>query len=84
MSTSLFAKVAIAAAAATMFTLSPALAHSGHHGHSHKIERKYHGHYGHHYKKKHFRGHRSFYLHRHWKKPRHYRGYGYKHHRRWY
>lgn len=83
MSTSLFTKIAIAAAA-TMVTLSPALADRGHRGHDHRYES--HG-YGHnHFKKhKHFKKYRYYSTKRYWGKPRFRPGYGYNpYHRRWY
>jgi hypothetical protein len=83
MKTSLFATIAIAAAA-SVISLSPALAdrgdRGGHRGHDHKYERNYdrgHGHYHHH----HYRKHRHFGFKR-WGKPRWY-GYGYNPYRRW-
>lgn len=80
MKTSLFATIAIAAAA-SVISLSPALADRGHRGHDHKIERKYdrgHSHYHH----KHYRKHRHFGFNKRWGKHRWY-GYGYNPYRRW-
>jgi hypothetical protein len=80
MTRSLLTKLSIAAAA-TMLTLSPALAGSGYnsHGYSHGKYSKYD------YKRhNHFHGKRPWYrTHRHWK-PRFYAWkYGHKHYRRW-
>lgn len=84
MSTSFLSKIAIAAAA-TMLTLSPALADRGGHGRSHHVERKFHGHSGHHHHfHKHAKKHRHFRFYRHWSKPRIYYGHRYNSHRRWY
>jgi Ni/Co efflux regulator RcnB len=89
MRTSFLTKIAIAAAA-TMVTLSPALADRGHRGdhrgHDHRYERGYdrgydrHSHSDRHH---HFRKHR--FAKRFWGKPRFYPGYGYNpYYRRWY
>lgn len=85
MTTSLFAKLTIAAAA-TMITLTPALADRNDHRHndrSHYTERS-HQHYGynHYGYNRHAYGRRHF-GHRHWK-PRFYGwNYGYEPYRRW-
>lgn len=85
MTSSLLAKVAIAAAA-TIVTLTPALADRGDHrrGNDYRVERHGHAHNHHH----HYHGPRHFHFKKHWGKNRwhrqHYgRGYGYNPYRRW-
>ena len=85
MTKTIFTKIAIAAAA-TMLTLTPALADRNDHRHGnrhHHAERSYdHGkNYGHYHGKRHAHGHRH---HRHWMKRFYGWNYGYKPHRRWY
>lgn len=80
MKTSLFATIAIAVAASVV-SLSPALADRGHLGHDHKFERKYDRGYGY-SKHNHYRKHRHFGAHKYWGKRRWY-GYGYNPYSRW-
>ncbi|MBX9862767.1 MAG: hypothetical protein K2Y42_08445 [Hyphomicrobium sp.] len=80
MKTSLFATIAIAVAASVV-SLSPALADRGHRGHDHKFERKYDRGYGY-SKHNHYRKHRHFGAHKYWGKRRWY-GYGYNPYSRW-
>ena len=74
MNISTLTKLSLAAAAATMLTLSPALAHGsrGHHGHGYHGGHSYnHGHGYHHGKHRygrHYKRHRHYgHGHRHWK-----------------
>jgi hypothetical protein len=80
MKTSLFATIAIAVAASVV-SLSPALADRGHRGNDYRVERNYdRGHSQFHHN--HYRKHRHFGFHKRWGKPRWY-GYGYNPYRRW-
>lgn len=85
MTLSLIKKLTIAAAA-TMITLTPALADRNDHRHSNKSYHadRGHDHYGNNYGyNRHAHGHRHF-GHRHWKKRFYGWNYGYKANRRWY
>lgn len=78
-------KLSIAAAAATMLTLSPALAHGKHSHHSHGYHGHGHSYHGKHKHARHYKRHRHYgQSRRHWK-PRFYNSwrYSYRPHRGW-
>lgn len=87
MTFSTFTKLSLAAAAATMLTLSPALAHGSrsHHGHGYHGNSYHHGHgyHGKHKYARHGKRHRHYgHGHRHWK-PRFYNAWRYGNRRGW-